>query len=222
MKKILSILIVFFPWVIRRWLLIKIWKYEIHSTAKIGFSYINPRNLRMEKNSYIGNFNVAINLDQVVLGESSTIIRLNWITGFPTKTSSRHFRHQKNRRSELIIGCNSAITKNHHIDCTNQIVIGNFVTIAGYYSQFLTHSINIEKNIQDSKPINIGDYTFIGTNSVLLGGANLPAYSVLGAKGLLNKYYTEEYTLYGGVPANPISLISRDAKYFKREKGFVY
>lgn len=176
----------------------------------------------MKKKSYIGNFNVVVNLDQMILGENSSIVRSNWITGFPSGTSSLHFKHQKNRKSEFIIGHNSAITKNHHIDCTNQIVIGNYVTVAGYYSQFLTHSINIEKSIQDSKPINIGNYSFIGTNSVILGGAKLPAYSVLGAKSLLNKKYNEEYTLYGGVPAKAISVISSEAEYFKREKGFVY
>jgi acetyltransferase-like isoleucine patch superfamily enzyme len=176
----------------------------------------------MKKGSKIGHFNVAIHLDTVVLGENSSINRFNWITGFPTGTNSKHFRHQSDRKSELIIGNESSITKHHHIDCTNQIIIGNYVTVAGYYSQFLTHSINIQDNRQDSKPIKVCDYCFIGTNNVLLGGAELPAYSVLGAKSLLNKAYCEQYTLYGGVPAVSIKAISKEAKYFSRKVRFVY
>ncbi|MDN3664917.1 MULTISPECIES: acyltransferase [Algibacter] len=222
MKKILSIIILFFPWKIRRFFLIKIWKYDIHSEARIGFSYIYPRMLKMAKGSEIGHLNVAVNLELMVLGENASIARLNWITGFPVNSESLHFKHQKERRSELILGDNSAITKHHHIDCTNQVNIGSYVTIAGYYSQLLTHSINIEDNRQDSKPIKIGDYSFIGTNSVILGGAVLPSYSVLGAKALLNKAYEEEYVLYGGIPAKPVTALTKDAKYFKRTEGYVY
>ncbi|ADF50912.1 trimeric LpxA-like enzyme [Zunongwangia profunda SM-A87] len=119
------------------------------------------------------------------------------------------------------VGAHSAITKNHHIDCTSPIFIGKFVTIAGYQSQLLTHSINVYDNRQDSQSIYIGDYTFIGTNVVILGGSKLPAKSVLGAKALLNKSYEEEWMLYGGNPAKPIVPIQKDAKYFSRTKGYV-
>jgi len=176
----------------------------------------------MKKGSKIGHFNVAINLDKIKIGENTSIGRSNWITGFPANTNSKHFAHQTDRESALILGNESAITKHHHIDCTSKIFIGNFVTVAGYYSQFLTHSIDIYENRQDSNPINIGDYCFVGTNSVILGGSVLPAFSVLGANALLNKSYTEQYTLYGGVPAKPLKALPQNAKYFHREKGFVY
>jgi acetyltransferase-like isoleucine patch superfamily enzyme len=222
MKKILSFIIIFFPWRLRRLLLVKIWKYKIHTTAKIGLSYIYPRHLIMEAGSKINHFNIAIHLDKMEMGENATIVRFNWITGFPANTNSRHFAHQTDRKSELKMGKESAITKFHHIDCTNQIIMGNFVTISGYYSQLLTHSIDIYENRQDSKPIIIGNYCFVGTNSVILGGAELPAFSVLGANSLLNKAYAEQYKLYGGVPAKPTKSIAEDAKYFNRKTGFVF
>ena len=49
-------------------------------------------------------------------------------------------------------------TKYHHFDCTSNIHIGKFTTIAGYHSQFLTHSIDLYENRQDSNSILIGDY----------------------------------------------------------------
>ena len=176
----------------------------------------------MEAHAEIGHFNVIIHLDSVHLKTYSTIGRSNWVTGFPSSTASLHFRHQPARQSRLVLGDSAAVTKNHHLDCTNAIEIGRFATVAGYQSQFLTHSIDVFENRQSSAPISIGDYTFVGTNSVILGGAVLPAYSVLGAKSLLNKPHTEEWTLYGGVPAGALSRIPATAKYFTRTEGFVF
>ena len=217
----LKLLLILFPWKVRRWILNSFFGYKIHSSARIGLSYIYPAYLEMEEGSKINHLTVAIYLDKIKMGKNSSIGRNNWITGFPSKKASSYFSHQPNRTSELIVGESSAITKHHHLDCTNTISIGKFVTIAGYQSQFLTHSIDIYENRQDSKPILIGDYTFIGTNVVVLGGSILPAYSVLGAKSLLNKAFTDEFNLYAGVPAKKVSDISKDAKYFYREVGYV-
>lgn len=176
----------------------------------------------MEEGTHIGHFNIGIHLNKIVLKKNSNISRNNWITGYPIGKGSKHFSHDTERVCELILGQESAITKNHHLDCTNYIHIGDFVTIAGYSSQFLTHSIDIYQSRQDSHPIIIGDYSFISTGVKILGGSSLPAYSVLGAGAVLNKSYTEEWKIYGGVPAKPIKDIPKSAKYFSRSKGFIY
>lgn len=222
MKKIINFFIMFFPWKIKRRILQYFYHYDLHSEAYIGFAYIYPKYLRMDKGAFIGHLNIAIHLDTLIMGKNTIIARENWITGFPTHTESKHFSHQLNRKSELIIGDESSITKRHHIDCTNQIIIGKYVTIAGYNSQLLTHSINIYKNIQDSYPIEIGDYCFVGTDVKILGGSKLPAYSVLAAGAVLNKSYSEEWKLYAGVPARPLKNIDHSAKYFSRKSGFVF
>ena len=219
---ILKIITFLLPWSLKRLMLVQFFKYEIHPSARIGLSWIYPKKLIMDMDSKIGNFNVAVHLDLIIIGKKSSIARGNWITGFPSNTNSKHFSHQPDRKSNLIIGEHSAITKNHHIDCTNVIEIGNFATIAGYSSQLLTHSINIELSIQDSYPITIGDYCFVGTSATILGGAVLPAFSVLGAKSLLNKPFSIPYRLYGGNPAKEIKELAKDYKYFTRETGFVY
>lgn len=210
------------PWKLRRIVLNKIFGYDIDATAYIGWAWIFPGKLVMKKGAKIGHFTTALHLDFLAMGENSSIGRSNWITGFPSRTKSPHFRHQPDRTSQLILGDESAITKHHHLDCTNRINIGKFVTIAGYYSQFLTHSIDVIQGRQDSKSIEIGDYSFVGTNVVILGGAKLPPRSILGAKSLLNKPFNEELKLYGGVPAEAIKAIPADAAYFNRETGFIF
>ena len=74
------------PWPLKRFILVKFFKYEIHPSAKIGFSWIYPQKLIMDANSQFGHFNVAIHLDKIIIGEHSSVARGNWITGFPTNT----------------------------------------------------------------------------------------------------------------------------------------
>jgi acetyltransferase-like isoleucine patch superfamily enzyme len=210
-----------FPWVIRRVFLNKFFGFKIERGARIGFAWIFPKELSMAPGAVIDHFSVAIHLDSIKMGANSVIGRSNWITGFTTNSDSLHFKHQVGRKAELILMENAAITKNHHLDCTNSIHVGRFSTVAGYSSQLLTHSINIAHNRQDSAPIYIGHYTFVGTNVVVLGGSTLPDYSVLGAKSLLNKNFTQKYTLYAGVPARPVKELPIDSKYFSRAEGFV-
>ncbi len=219
---LLKIASFFLPWPLRRRALNKWFGFEIHPTARIGLAWIFPGKLKMEAGASIGHFTVAIHLDHITMGMRSGIGRGNWITGLSTKSNSRHFGHQPDRIAALEIGEYANITKNHHIDCTNQISIGRYSTVAGYRSQLLTHSIDLLENRQDSAPIVIGEYTFVGTNSVILGGCILPSYSVLSAKSLLNKAFTEQWKLYGGVPAKMLTDIPREAKYFSRADGFVY
>jgi len=219
---ILKVLTFLLPWPLRRRALARWFHYEIHPTARIGLAWIFPDKLMMGAYAHIDHFTVAIHLDRLELGRQATIGRNNWITGFPLGSDSPHFRHQPDRRPSLLVGEAAAITKNHHLDCTHTITIGPFATVAGYQTQFLTHSIDVFENRQDSAPITIGAYTFVGTNSVVLGGAVLPDHSLLGAKSLLNKAFADEWTLYGGVPARALQPLPRTAKYFTRTEGFVY
>ncbi len=85
----------------------------------------------------------------------------------------------------------------------------------------LTHSIDLQRSRQASRPITIGEYCFVGTNCVLLGGSALPDYSVLGASSVLNKAHTEMHWLYAGNPAQPVKALTGELQYFQRSAGFV-
>lgn len=220
MKTILMLLSFLLPWNLRRSFLEKQFGYQIHPSSRIGLAWILPTRLIMEEGSRIGAATVCKNLDLLHLKAHASIGRGNWITGFPLGPS-RHFAHQTDRCPELILGENSAITNRHLLDCTNSVIIGHFTTFAGFDSQIITHSIDIEQNRQSSKPVRVGNYCFVGTNCVLLGGSALPDFCVLAAKSLLNKNLTDTYQLYGGVPARPIKSLSRDCKYFQRTEGLV-
>lgn len=130
-----------------------------------------------------------------------------------------YFADNDTRSSELIVEDHASISSQHRLDCSDRITLGPFSTLAGWNSQVLTHSINLESSRQECAPVTIGAYSFVGTQSVLLAGTSLPARSVLGAGSVLQRAYEEEFFLYAGVPAKPVKALSQDMKYFHREIG---
>lgn len=222
MKFFLAILTVFMPWKIKYFIFKKYFKYNVDKSCRIGFSFIFLDHLSMANGAVIGHLNVIKGLFLLEIGESSSIGNLNWISGFPLKSDSVHFATELNRFPALCIGKHSAITNRHLIDCTSKITIGDFSTFAGFRSQMLTHSINLYLSKQESSEIIIGDYCFVGTNSILLKGTSLPSYSILGANSTLTKKFTTEYCLYAGNPAVIKKNLKQDMSYFNRKIGFVY
>jgi acetyltransferase-like isoleucine patch superfamily enzyme len=221
LKKFAMFFSLLLPWSLRRRFLEAQFGYSLHPTSRLGFAWIFPRHLIMEEQARIGHLTVCKGADLLHLGPHAIIGQLNWITGFPS-SASRHFAHQTERRPELILGAHAGISSRHFIDCTARVRIGAFSTVAGFRSQLITHSIDLAAGRQSSEPIEIGEYCFLGTNAVVLGGAGLPHHSVLGAKSLLNKKWAEPFRLYGGVPAKPLTELPEDLAYFRRAEGFVW
>jgi hypothetical protein len=173
MKTFLGFVSLLLPWGLRRSFLEKQFGYSIHPSSRIGFAWIFPRRLVMEEGSRIGHLTLCKNIDLLHLGAHAVVGQLNWITGFPSGDTSRHFAHQPDRRPELNVENHAGISSRQLIDCTARVRIGAFAIIGGFRSQLLTHSIDFAAGRQTAEPIEIGEYCFTGTNSVMLGGSAL-------------------------------------------------
>lgn len=86
-------------------------------------------------------------------------------------------------------------------------------------AQILTHTTvrrcvsERRYNKIDSKPTTIGEYCFIGTNAVVLMGANVGHHSVVGAGAVVTEgMEIPPYSIVAGVPAK---IISSSKKYLK-------
>lgn len=219
-RVVVQLMLVALPWPLRRPLLVACFGYRIDRTARIGLAWVYPARLVMGPGSSIGHLTLCKGLAVVELGAHASIGRGNWITGFPAG-DARHFAHCTERRPELHVHEHAAITNRHLIDCTDLVEIGAFTTFAGFRSQILTHSIDLVECRQSCRPVRIGRYCFVGTGCTLLGGAELPDYSVLAAMSLLNRAETAPHTLYGGVPARTLRSLDPALAYFRRDVGFV-
>lgn len=221
-RKAFCLLGLLLPWPIRRRLMIVLFGFELHPSSHIGLSWVLPQKLVMGKGATIGHLNMIRGLDKLELDDYARIGRYNWIYG-ASGADPTLFRFGRPRASELIMGRGSGIVKRHLIDCTNKVTIGSYALVAGSRSLLLTHSIDLEKGVQDSAPIDVGAYSFVGASCTILGGAALPDQSVLGAMSLLNRAHTDRLTLYAGVPAEPRKTLDENDAWFadRRDDGVV-
>ena len=217
----IQILLFLLPWFMRRRLLNLFFGFKIAPSARIGFSVVLSRQLEMAAGSRIGHLNFCSSLTLLRLAEKSAIAHKNWISCTPEGPDVPFFKLDVDRHSALILGRSTNISSRHHIDCSGTITVGDFVTIAGWGSQFCTHGIDIRTNRQRSGTITIGDYCFVGTRSVLLKDSVLPDFSVLAAGSVLNKRHQDAYSLYSGVPATKVRELESSSLYFSRTVGDV-
>ncbi|MCK1735272.1 acyltransferase [Bradyrhizobium sp. 138] len=215
MKIVLALLLLVLPWRLRRLVLQACFGYDLDPQSSVGFSIVLAKKVVLKDRSRIGHLTVIRGLDELRLSTNSRIGNLNWITGFPSSADG------SGRRSALLIEEHAAITHRHLLDCSDSVVIGKFSTVAGWNSQFITHSIDLNIARQTAKPIRIGKYCFVGSRSILVKGAELPDYSVLAAGGVLTEKFTESYCIYGGVPARKVGELPEEAKYFGRNVGYI-
>jgi len=221
-RLLIQVLLFPLPWTVRRLALQVLFGYEIHHTAHVGWSIILAQRLVMGPKSHIASLVVCKDIDALVMGGNSGIMPLNYITGYPTSCKS-FFTHETQRRCELVLGDCVGITSRHFLDCNGGVYIGDYTTIAGLRSQILTHSVNVYTNRQETKPVFIGRYCFVGTACIILPGATLPDFCVLAAGSVLTAAMPQSYTLYAGNPASARKQLDTvDVPYFSRSTANVY
>lgn len=194
--------------------------WDVHPTARIGHSYISCVQLRLGAGSRIGSGTLIKGLGSLCLEQEAVIGNLNWISAYP-ESNSIFFAGQQ-RSASLLLGVGAAITSRHIIDCTTTVELGRFSIIAGFRSQVLTHSVNIDEGRQVAATVVIGDYCFVGTGVILLPGSSIPTRCVVGAGSVVKGKLERQSSLYGGVPAKYIQPVDSDAGFFTRVDAVVW
>lgn len=221
---LLQILLLIFPWSIRKRILQRFCNFEIGNGSTIGFSVIRARKVVIGTNSHIGHLNYCKDIDNLEIGDNSVIGNNNRITGFsvesPTVKLYGHFLHIINRKCELVIGDNVGITSNHYFDCNGGIYVGDYAEIAGLDSIFMTHSIDLKECRQDAEAIHIGKYSFVGARVTMLKGSSVGHCCIIAAGAVVDKEFNENYRLIGGVPAHDIKSVE-GYKFFERREAYV-
>jgi acetyltransferase-like isoleucine patch superfamily enzyme len=204
------------PWPLRRRFLQATLRWKLHPRSRIGLSLILADQVVLEEGAWIGHFNLIMPVGLVHLHAHASLGHMNRIGGAQRTPT---FSAETDRQSALIIEEHAAVTRSHIIDCCNTVTIGRFATFAGYRSQILTHSPDLTRSTQTTRPVRIGAYTFVGTGCIVLYGADLPDYSILSAGSVLTRKGEETHRIYSGNPAVPVKELPRDLHYFNRTVG---
>jgi acetyltransferase-like isoleucine patch superfamily enzyme len=203
------------PFKIRRLLLNYLLGWKIDKAARIGFSIIIADRVIMAPEAKIGHMNFIAGLTLLRLDQTARISKLNILHGV-SRSRTGVYPNSKNRRANVFLQRGSSITTAHYLDCSDQIVIGEFSTLAGFRSQIVTHSVDLTNATQGTARVRIGERTFIGTSSVILKGTKVPSFSVFAAGSVITNDIREDCALYGGVPARKIRPLPRSLGYFHR------
>lgn len=215
MKKILCYFCVFMPNFLKVFIYRNFLGWSVDYSAKIGFSLIFAPRVKIGSNTVIGHFNVFKGMKRLEIGENVKIGLFNYF-GSGTLVSLAD-EVEVNRFNEinainnalcfnefdstLLVGKAAVITAHHKIDFTDRVEIGAGSIIAGRNCCIWTH------NRQSTKPVTIGAKNYIGSGCQFVAGSQFPSFSILALGSVVTKALTDDYCVYGGVPAKYIKAI---------------
>jgi acetyltransferase-like isoleucine patch superfamily enzyme len=154
----------------------------------------------------IGNLNVIRGGECVSLGDFAEVMRLNVLNAIPDHDCTTE------PVSVLELAPGAVVVSGHRIDFTDRVRLGKNVIVGGRNSSLWTH------NRQETAPITIGDFCYLGSEVRLAPGAKLPEECILGLGSVLAGEITEPRSLVGGVPAKVIRpLDERDLARIRRK-----
>jgi acetyltransferase-like isoleucine patch superfamily enzyme len=200
--------------------------YHFGPGVRLGFSYLDADEVSLGEGTRIGHLNAVIRVgrfqtgrhaeigtlniirggESVVLGDYSSIMRLNVLNAIPEHDCTTE------PRSVLEVGNGTVITSGHRVDFTDHVTLGRNVIIAGRSSSLWTH------NRQETAPIEIGNYCYLGSEVRLAPGASLPDECILGMGAVLTGDIATPRSLVAGVPAKVVrTLDEKDLARIRRK-----
>jgi acetyltransferase-like isoleucine patch superfamily enzyme len=205
------------PWALKRRVLERVLGYRIHPTARIGLSLVNCREVELGPNVYIGHLCVIQGLDRLRIGEGGHVGPMNWIKA--PRPDHHWFVGRPERDPSCYLGDHAILTARHSIDCSDAVTIGDFSMLAGGGTWLLTHEIDLDDPLPRCAPIRIGDRCLLHGRVTVRAGSTLPEGAVIAAGGVVVSPLSEGYTLYGGVPVQPLKKVDPGAEFFNRRPG---
>jgi len=214
------------PGALKRPLYRLLFGYRIGRGVRIGVSLLDAAQVDLADGTEIGHLNLVWRVDRLVtgaharigllnvirggervcLGPYSTVLRLNVLNAIPDHDCTT------NPTSMLDLGAGAIVVSGHRLDFTDRVSIGRNVIVGGRSSSFWTH------NRQQTAPITIGDFCYLGSEVRLAPGARLPERCILGLGSVLSGEIAQAGSLVGGVPARVIRPLSPEDEVLIRRK----
>ncbi len=200
--------------------------YKIGKRVRIGLSIIDARECRIDDDVQIGHLNVIIGVkliemgdhvrighlniirggDEVRLGRYAEIIRMNEINSIPDPDVVNEVEPR------FLLGAGSIVTTGHKIDFTDRVEIGRRTILGGRNSSLWTH------NRQRTRPIEIGSFTYAGSEIRIAPGGVIPARCIVGIGSVITGQLAGEGQLFAGVPARAVKELTAEDNFLIERK----
>jgi len=200
--------------------------YHIGKRVRIGLSIVDARHCRLDDDVSIGHLNLIIRVSKLEVGDHVKIGHLNIIRGGEEVRLGPYSEiirmNEINSISEpevvnpidprFFLGAGSVVTTGHKIDFTDRVEIGRHTILGGRNSSVWTH------NRQRTRPIEIGSFTYVGSEIRMAPGASIPSRCIVGIGSVITGQLAGEEKLIAGVPAKVIKDLSDEDKFLIERK----
>jgi len=195
--------------------------YQIGKRVHFGFSIIDAAECQIEDDVRIGHLNVIIGVQKLTMGDHVRIGHLNIIRGGEEVRLGRYSEIMRMNEINSIpepdavnpveprfmLGAGSIVTTGHKIDFTDRVDIGRRTIIGGRNSSLWTH------NRQRTRPINIGEFAYVGSEIRMAPGSAIPSRCIVGIGSVITSEIDAEEWLIAGVPAKPIKELGSEDRF---------
>ena len=200
--------------------------YRIGRRVRIGFSILDAASCEIGDDCQIGHFNLVTGVGKLVMGDHVRVGHLNIIRGGDEVTLGRYSELLRLNEINSIpepevvnpvdprftLGAGSIVTTGHKIDFTDRVEIGRRTILGGRNSSLWTH------NRQETRPIRIGDFAYIGSEIRMAPGASIPSRCIVGLGSVVTQASSDEGWLIAGVPAKPVKELDGEDRFLIERK----
>lgn len=200
--------------------------YRIGKRVRMGLSILDAGECVIDDDVQIGHLNVIIGVQKISIGDHVKIGHLNIIRGGDEVRLGRYAEIIRLNEINSIVdpdvvneldprfllGEGSIVTTGHKIDFTDRVEIGRRSIIGGRNSSLWTH------NRQRTRPIEIGSFTYVGSEIRMAPGSLLPSRCIVGIGSVVTGRLEGEEKLIAGVPAKVIKELSDEDKFLIERK----
>ncbi|HEX6623372.1 MAG TPA: hypothetical protein VF064_06635 [Pyrinomonadaceae bacterium] len=181
---------------------------EIGDDVRVGHLnvFTGIKELTVGEHARVGHLNVIRGGDEVRIGRWAEIIRLNEINSIPDPVVVNPVE------PKFFLGDGGIVTAGHKIDFTDRVEIGRRTILGGRNSSLWTH------NRQRTRPILIGELSYIGSEIRVAPGGVIPSRCIVGIGSVITGRLEGENQLIAGVPAKPIKPLSEEDRFLIENK----
>ena len=200
--------------------------YKIGKRVRLGFSIIDAVECEIDDDVSIGHLNIFTGIETLSIGDHTRIGVLNIGRGGREVTIGRYC--EVLRLNEInsipdpdvvnevdprfLLGNGSMLGASHKIDFTDRVEFGKSVIMGGRNSSILTH------NRQMTRPVTIGDNSYLGSEIRIAPGGSIPRRCIVGMGSVITKAFENEYHLIAGVPATEVKPLDDDGRFLTERK----
>lgn len=112
---------------------------------------------------------------------------------------------------KILVGCNSTIARpGCYIQGAGTVRFGNYVQLGPNVGILSANHDLYDQRLYNLSPIVIGDYSWIGMNSVITAGVTLGPRTIVAAGAVVTKSFPDGFCVLAGVPAKIIKILDKD------------